>query len=103
MTARPDLVYGAVLAAALLHAGCNALAKRSADSLLRTTDIAAAAAGYAHSAHPCPAAPVDAGRHRRHLRRDPVHRAALHGHSGGALGPAARPAERRRHRQLYPG
>ncbi|GAA0216927.1 DMT family transporter [Castellaniella daejeonensis] len=60
MTARPDLVYGAVLAAALLHAGWNALIKRSADTLLSTTGIAAASAAIALAALPWLPAPAAA-------------------------------------------
>ena len=60
MTAGPDVVYGAVLAAALLHAGWNALIKRSPDTLLSTLGIAAAAALIAAAALPWLPAPARA-------------------------------------------
>ena len=57
MTVRPDFIYGAVLAAALLHASWNALIKRSGDTLLSTIGIAATAAAISAALLPWLPAP----------------------------------------------
>ncbi len=58
MVGTPNLVYGVVLAAALLHAVWNALVKHSTDTLLSTTSIAGAAALIAACALPWLAQPA---------------------------------------------